>query len=146
MSDHYIMTAKSQYPQTYVAEGADHAKVLADYCQQDPEAFLVTCEAYQKAEVERTMAKFPLTRVTERFYEHMLGILPPIYSRFSPGWFVSEPVVQRVYTQFIEHKGRFYAGYANLSMTDRKCWTIADIEALEASGNVTEVDWFTEDS
>ena len=39
-----------------------------------------------------------------------------------------------------------YAGYANLSMTDRKCWTIADIEALEASGNATEVDWFSEDS
>ncbi|PNU05462.1 hypothetical protein A8V01_16625 [Novosphingobium guangzhouense] len=106
----------------------------------------MTCDAYQKAEVERTMAKFPLTRVTQRFYDHMLGILPPIYSRFSPGWFVSEPVVQRVYMQFIEHKGRFYAGYANLSMTDRKCWTIADIEALEASGNITEVDWFSEDS
>lgn len=131
MSDHYIMTASSQYPQTYVAEGA--------------EAFLVTCDAYLKCEVERTMAKFPLTRVTQRFYEHMLGVLPPIYSRFSPGWFVSEAVVQRVYTQFIEHNGRYYAGYANLG-ADPKCWTIADIEALEATGNATEVDWFPEGS
>lgn len=71
--------------------------------------------------------------------------LPPIYSRFSPGWFVSEAVVQRVHTQFIEHNGRYYAGYANLG-ADRKCWTIKDIEALERTGNATEVDWFPEGS
>ncbi|MFD2138469.1 hypothetical protein ACFSLT_30235 [Novosphingobium resinovorum] len=69
------------------------------------------------------------------------GRPPPIYSRFNPGWFVGEAVVERVYTQFIEHNGRFYAGYANLGPGGRR-WQLDDIEALEATGTATEVDWF----
>ncbi|QEH80970.1 hypothetical protein EIK56_23845 [Sphingomonas sp. C8-2] len=141
MPDCYIMTGENPRPQSYIAAAADQRQALAAYQRTDPTAYLLGCDEYWKAEVARTLAKFPLTRVTERFYTHMLGILPPIYSRFNPGWFVGEAVVERVYTQFIEHNGRFYAGYANLGPGGRR-WQIADIESLEATGRATEVDWF----
>lgn len=41
-------------------------------------------------------------------------------------------MTQGIHAQFIEHHGSFYGGYADLTRSSRKVWTLSDILALEA--------------
>jgi len=76
----------------------------------------------------------------------MLGVLPPIYRRGAPGFFVSEAVTASIHSQFIEYRGRHYAGYADLA-PDGRTWTYSDIDRLEAAANASTptLSWFPPD-
>ncbi|MFC3216118.1 hypothetical protein [Novosphingobium panipatense] len=61
------------------------------------------------------MASFPLSRITQRFYDAMLGVLPPQYIKGVAGFFLSEAATQNIHAQFIVHGGCTYGGYADLA-------------------------------
>ena len=93
------------------------------------------------------MASFPLSRITQRFYDAMLGVLPPQYIKGVAGFFLSEAATQNIHAQFIAHGGRTYGGYADLARESRKIWTIADVLELEsrAGARTLTFDWFPGD-
>ena len=63
---------------------------------------------------EAVLARFPLSRVSEAFFDDMLGVLPPAHIAGVPGFFVSEAVCDDVHAQFVAAGGRFYGGYVGL--------------------------------
>ena len=87
---------------------------------------------YHAGATAKALAEFPLSRVTEDFYDQMLNVLPPVHRRGCPGFFVSEALTLNVHAQFISHNGRYYGGNADLS-TGGRTWSIDDVDALEAS-------------
>ena len=81
---------------------------------------------------EAVLARFPLSRVSEAFFDDMLGVLPPAHIAGVPGFFVSEAVCDDVHAQFVAAGGRFYGGYVGLK--DRAgLITHARIAALDAA-------------
>ena len=143
----YITSPSSRWPLEYANDEADARSKLTKAQAEYPEAAIVTCDAYWEAEKARTMQTFPLSRVTAGFYEDMLGVLPPIYRRGQPGFFVSEAATQSIHAQFIEYNGRHYGGYADISPGGR-CWSHADIDAFEAVADETTptIGWYPPDS
>lgn len=63
---------------------------------------------------EAVLASFPLSRVSEAFFDEMLGVLPPAHIAGLPGFFVTEAVSDDVHAQFVAAGGRFYGGYVGL--------------------------------
>ncbi|MFC4194674.1 hypothetical protein ACFQFS_14565 [Novosphingobium lubricantis] len=63
---------------------------------------------------EAVLARFPLSRVSEAFFDEMLGVLPPAHIAGVPGFFVTEAVSDDVHAQFVHAGGRFYGGYVGL--------------------------------
>jgi hypothetical protein len=63
---------------------------------------------------EAVLARFPLSRVSEAFFDDMLGVLPPAHLAGVPGFFVSEAVCDDVQAQFVAAGGRFYRAYVGL--------------------------------
>ena len=143
----YITSPSSRWPLEYANDEADARSKLTKAQAEYPEAAIVTCDAYWEAEKARTMQTFPLSRVTVGFYEDMLGVLPPIYRRGQPGFFVSEAATQAVHAQFIEYNGRHYGSYANISPGGR-CWSHADIDVLETMADDTKLTlaWYPPDA
>lgn len=92
-----------------------------------------------------TLARFPLSRVTEAFHDEMLGILPPGQIVGMPGFFVAEAVTGDIHAQFVPCNGRFYGGYVALG--DPTTWiTHARIAAFDAEQpNAEELAWYPEE-
>lgn len=92
-----------------------------------------------------TLARFPLSRVTEAFHDDMLGVLPPGHMAGMPGFFVSEAVTDDVHAQFVPCNGRFYGGYVALG--DPATWiTHARIAVFDAEQpNAVELAWYPEE-
>ena len=90
----------------------------------------------------RTLAQFPLSRVTEAFHDEMLGVLPPAYIRGAAGFFVSEAVTEDIHAQFVDRDGRFYGGY--VALRDPATWiTSARIAAYDVDNpNAVELAWY----
>ena len=63
---------------------------------------------------EAVLASFPLSRVSEAFFDEMLGVLPPAHIAGVPGFFVTEAVCDDVHAQFVAAGSRFYGGYVGL--------------------------------
>ncbi|AIT82731.1 hypothetical protein [Novosphingobium pentaromativorans] len=63
---------------------------------------------------EVVLASFSLSRVTEAFFDDMLGVLPPAHITGVPGFFVTEAVSEDIHAQFVAAGGRFYGGYVGL--------------------------------
>lgn len=90
----------------------------------------------------RTLAQFPLSRVTEVFHDEMLGVLPPVHIRGAAGFFVSEAVTADIHAQFVHRDGRFYGSY--VALRDPATWiTSARIAAYDAANpNAVELAWY----
>ena len=93
-------------------------------------------------ELARTLAQFPLSRVTEVFHDEMLGVLPPVHIRGAVGFFVSEAVAEDIHAQFVHRDGRFYGGY--VALRDPETWiTSARIAAYDVDNpNAVELAWY----
>lgn len=130
--DYYITAPSEKYPLDYAHGESGAAEKLQQVRDKHPDARIETTGAFFARQRSETLAEFPLSRVTEHFYNEMLGCLPPFHMSGAPGFFVSEAVTQGVHAQFIEHRGAFYGGYADLTRDSRKVWTVSDILALEA--------------
>ena len=91
---------------------------------------------------EAVLARFPLSRVTETFFDDMLGVLPPAHIAGVPGFFVTEAVSEDIHAQFVHAGGRFYGGYVGLK--DRTgLITHARIAEFEADRpDAVEVAWY----
>ena len=91
---------------------------------------------------EAVLARFPLSRVSEAFFDDMLGVLPPAHIAGVPGFFVSEAVCDDVHAQFVAAGGRFYGGYVGLR--DRAgLITHARIAAFDAANpDAVELAWY----
>ena len=63
---------------------------------------------------EAVLSRFPLSRLSEAFFDDMLGVLPPAHIAGVPGFFVTEAVCDDVHAQFAHAGGRFYGGYVGL--------------------------------
>lgn len=63
---------------------------------------------------EAVLARFPLSRVSESFFDDMLGVLPPAHIAGLPGFFVIEAVSEDIHAQFVAAGGRVYGGYVGL--------------------------------
>lgn len=63
---------------------------------------------------EAVLARFPLSRVSEAFFDDMLGVLPPAHIAGVPGFFVTEAVSEDIHAQFVAAGDRFYGGYVGL--------------------------------
>ena len=63
---------------------------------------------------EAVLARFPLSRVSEAFFDDMLGVLPPAHIAGVPGFFASEAVSEDIHAQFVAAGDRFYGGYVGL--------------------------------
>lgn len=91
---------------------------------------------------EAVLASFPLSRVSEAFFDDMLGVLPPAHIAGVPGFFVTEAVCDDVHAQFVAAGGRFYGGYVGLKdraglITHAR---IADFDA--AHPHAVELAWY----
>lgn len=93
-----------------------------------------------------TLARFPLSRVTEAFHDDMLGVLPPGHIAGMPGFFVSEAVDEDVHAQFVHCNGRFYGGY--VALRDPATWiTHARIAAFDAARrDAAELAWYPDET
>jgi len=93
-----------------------------------------------------TLARFPLSRVTEAFHDEMLGVLPPAHIAGMPGFVVSEAVTEDVHAQFVECNGRFYGGY--VAVRDPATWiTHARIAEFDAAhGHAAELAWYPDEA
>ena len=91
---------------------------------------------------EAVLARFPLSRVSEAFFDDMLGVLPPAHIAGVPGFFVSEAVCDDVHAQFVAAGSRFYGGYVGLK--DRAgLITPARIAAFDAAHpDAVELAWY----
>lgn len=91
---------------------------------------------------EAVLARFPLSRVSEAFFDDMLGVLPPAHLAGVPGFFVSEAVRDDIHAQFVNAGGRFYGGYVGLR--DRAgLITHARIAAFDAAHpDAVELAWY----
>ncbi len=91
---------------------------------------------------EAVLARFPLSRVSEAFFDQMLGVLPPGHIAGVPGFFVSEAVCDDVHAQFVAVGGRFYGGYVGLR--DRAgLITLARIAEFDiAHPDAAELAWY----
>lgn len=91
---------------------------------------------------EAVLARFPLSRVSEAFFDDMLGVLPPAHIAGVPGFFVTEAVCDDIHAQFVYAGGRFYGGYVGLK--DRAgLITHARIAEFEAAHpDAAELAWY----
>ena len=91
---------------------------------------------------EAVLASFPLSRVSEAFFDDMLGVLPPAHIAGVPGFFVTEAVSEDVHAQFVAARGRFYGGYVGLR--DREgLITHAHIAEFDAAyPDAVELAWY----
>ena len=91
---------------------------------------------------EAVLASFPLSRVSEAFFDDMHGILPPAHIAGVPGFFVTEAVSEDIHAQFVHAGGRFYGGYVGLK--DRAgLITHARIAAFDAAQpDAVELAWY----
>jgi hypothetical protein len=91
---------------------------------------------------EEVLASFPLSRVSEAFFDDMLGVLPPAHIAGLPGFFVIEAVSEDIHAQFVHAGGRFYGGYVGLK--DRTgLITHARIAAFDAAHpDAVELAWY----
>ena len=91
---------------------------------------------------EAVLARFPLSRVSEAFFDDMLGVLPPAHIAGVPGFFVTEAVTDDVHAQFVHCNGRFYGGYVALG--DPATWiTHARIAVFDAEHpDAVELAWY----
>ena len=91
---------------------------------------------------EAVLASFPLSRVSEAFFDEMLGVLPPAHIAGVPGFFVSEALTADVHAQFVHYNGRFYGGYVALG--DPATWiTHARIAMFDAEPpDAVELAWY----
>lgn len=91
---------------------------------------------------EAVLARFPLSRVSEAFFDEMLGVLPPAHIAGVPGFFVTEAVCDDIHAQFVHAGGRFYGGYVGLK--DRSgLITYARIAEFEAAHpDAVELAWY----
>lgn len=107
-----------------------------------PEASVMTTQDYWRQQRAKNLAQFPLTEITEDFYDQMHDVLPPLHIRGCAGFFVSEAVTETVYSQLIEWNGRFFAGYADIA-ADGRVWTIADVQRIISDPSKSEpIEWF----
>ena len=91
---------------------------------------------------EAVLARFPLSRVSEAFFDDMLGVLPPAHIAGVPGFFVTEAVSEDIHAQFVAVGGRFYGAYVGLKdrtglITHTR---IAEFEA--AHPDAVELAWY----
>ena len=91
---------------------------------------------------EAVLTSFPLSRVSEAFFDDMLGVLPPAHIAGVPGFFVTEPVSEDIHAQFVAAGDRFYGGY--VSLKDRATWiTHARIAEFDvAHPDAVELAWY----
>ncbi len=101
-----------------------------------------TDAALLAASREAVLARFPLSRVSEAFFDDMLGVLPPAHITGVPGFFVTEAVSEDIHAQFVHAGGRFYGGYVGLK--DRAgLITHARIAEFEAAHpDAVELAWY----
>ena len=146
-ADFYITARSSKFPIDYARSSEEAAALLLRHRDRYPDAIAEPTADYFERSRAETLASFPLSRITQRFYDAMLNALPPQYLKGADGFFLSEAATQRIHAQFIEYGGRAYAGYADLARESRKLWTVADILALEAGADeqTATLDWFPAD-
>jgi len=144
---YYITSQATKFPIDYACGAEEAAMRLARHRDQYPDAVIESTELYSARSRAETLASFPLSRITRRFYDAMLEVLPPQYVRGVAGFFLSEAATQTIHAQFIEHRGRTYGGFADLARDSRMVWTIGDIAALEnrTGEEIPALDWFPPD-
>ena len=88
------------------------------------------------------LARFPLSRVSEAFFDDMLGVLPPAHIAGVPGFFVTEAVSEDIHSQFVHAGGRFYG--ACVALRSPASWiTHAAIAAFDLGHPYPPVlDWY----
>ena len=146
-TDFYITARSSKFPLDYAHSREEAAALLVRHRDRHPDAIVEPTDTYFERSLAEILASFPLNRITRRFYDAMIGVLPPQYIRGAAGFFLSEAATQSIHAQFIKHGGRTYGGYADLARGSRKIWTIADIAEFEsrADARTPTLGWFPAD-
>src|SRR3546814_15263824 len=108
----YITARSSKFPLDYAHSREDAAALLARHRDRHPDAVVESTNAYFERTRAETLASFPLSRITQRFYDAMLGVLPPQYIQGVAGFFLSDAATQNINAQFIVHGGCTAGGSA----------------------------------
>ncbi len=101
-----------------------------------------TDAALLAASREAVLARFPLSRVSEAFFDDMLGVLPPAHIAGVPGFFVTEAVSEDVHAQFVAVGGRFYGGYVGLKDRAGLITHARIVEFEAAHPDAVELAWY----
>src|SRR3546814_11780191 len=115
----YITARSSKFPLDYAHSREDAAALLARHRDRHPDAVVESTNAYFERTRAETLASFPLSRITQRFYDAMLVVLPPQYLKGVAGFFLSEAATQNIHAQFILHCVCPSAVYTNLAREPR---------------------------
>src|SRR3546814_3994826 len=68
----YITARSSKFPLDYAHSREDAAALLARHRDRHPDAVVESTNAYFERTRAETLASFPLSRITQRFYDAML--------------------------------------------------------------------------
>lgn len=101
-ADFYITDRSSKFPIDHARSSEEAAALLMRHRDRYPDAIAEPTADYFERSRAETLASFPLSRITQRFYDAMLNALPPQYVRGATGFFLSEPATQRIHAQFID--------------------------------------------
>src|SRR3546814_13881630 len=113
ISDFYITARSSKFPLDHAHSREEAAALLVRHRDRHPDAIVEPTDTYFERLLAEILASFPLNRITRRFYDAMIGVLPPPSFRGAAGFFLSEAATQSIHAQFIKHSGRTYGRYPN---------------------------------
>src|SRR3546814_877317 len=89
-TDFYITARSSKFPLDHAHSREEAAALLVRHRDRHPDAIVEPTDTYFERSLAEILASFPLNRITRRFYDAMIGVLPPQYIRGAAGFFLSE--------------------------------------------------------
>src|SRR3546814_1357608 len=88
-TDFYITARSSKFPLDHAHSREEAAALLVRHRDRHPDAIVEPTDTYFERSLAEILASFPLNRITRRFYDAMIGVLPPQYIRGAAGFFLS---------------------------------------------------------
>src|SRR3546814_15077587 len=141
----YMTAAAQKFPLDSAHRREDAAALLARHRDRHPDAVVESTHPDFERTRAETLASFLLSRITQRFYDAMLGVLPSQYIKGVAGFFITDAATQNIHAQFIVNGGCTYRGHADLARQSRKTQLIAVLLDFETRAELHTLTfaWFT---
>src|SRR3546814_20079274 len=102
-TDFYITARSSKFPLDHAHSRDEAAALLVRHRDRHPDALVEPTDTYFVRQLAEILASFPLHRLTRRFYDAMIDVLPTPYISGVPGSFLADPATQPLTSQFLQH-------------------------------------------
>src|SRR3546814_19602898 len=104
-TDFYITARSSKFPLDHAHSREESAALLVRHRDRHPDAIVEPTDTYFERSLAEILASFPLNRLTSRFYDAMIGVLPPQYIRGAACFFLSAGATKTTHAKLNKHGG-----------------------------------------